>query len=100
MWTDSKKKKNQTQKSHATVPIKHLKPEDCAEEDGEDDEPPVPVVLVVDGGHAQEHEDHRLGAARQHLHPVLNRRLRAARHVSFHVVLYKNLKDKFCKKSL
>ena len=35
--------------------------EDGAEEDGQDDEPGVPVVVLVDGGDAQEHEDDRLG---------------------------------------
>jgi hypothetical protein len=44
-------------------------------------------VLVVNGGHAQEHEDDRLGAARQHLHRVLDRRLRVARYIALHVVL-------------
>ena len=38
-----------------------MSPEDCAECDGEDDEGPVPLVVVVDGGHAKEHEDDRLG---------------------------------------
>ena len=38
-------------------------PEDGAEGDGEDDEGPVPLVVVVDGGHAEEHEDDRLGRA-------------------------------------
>ena len=38
-------------------------PEDAAEGDGEDDKGPVPLVIVVDGGHAEEHEDDRLGRA-------------------------------------
>ena len=40
-----------------------LLPEDCAEGDGKDDKGPVPLVVVMDGGHAEEHEDDRLGRA-------------------------------------
>ena len=67
-----------------TVPL----PEHCTEEDGEYDEPPVPDVLVVDGGDPEEHEDDRLRAARQHLHRVLYRCLRFTRDISLNVVLY------------
>ena len=42
-----------------------LSPEDSAEGDGKDDECPVPLVVVVDGGYPQEHEDDRLGGAVQ-----------------------------------
>ena len=62
-------------------------PEYGTEDNGEDNKPPVPVVVVVDGRHAEEHEDGRLGAARQHLHGVLDRRLRLARHVALHIIL-------------
>ena len=34
-------------------------PEDGAEGDGEDDEGPVPLVIVVDRGNSEEHEDDR-----------------------------------------
>ena len=64
-------------------------PEDGTEEDGENNEPPVPVMLVMYCGHAQEHEDDRLRAAGQHLHRVLDRRLRAARHIPLNVILGK-----------
>ncbi len=67
--------------------MNYVWPEYSTEEDGEYDEPPVPVVLVVNGGHAQEHEDHRLGATRQHFHRVLDRRLRVARYIALHVIL-------------
>ncbi len=46
-------------------------PEECAEADGAEDKVPVPLVVVVDGGHAEEHEDDGLGRAAQHLHGVL-----------------------------
>ena len=44
-------------------------------------------MVVVDGGDTQEHEDDRLRRAGQHLHRVLQRRLRVGRDVSLDVVL-------------
>jgi len=49
--------------------------EDRAEENGEEDEGRVPIVLVVDGVDAEEHEDDRLRAAAQHFHSVLDGRV-------------------------
>ena len=45
-------------------------------------------MVVVDGGHAQEHEDDRLARAAQHLHRVFQRRLRFGADVALHVVLH------------
>ncbi len=44
---------------------------DGAEENGEADVGPVPHVVVVDGGHAEEHEDDRFRRSGQHLGPLL-----------------------------
>ncbi len=44
---------------------------DGAEENGEADVGPVPDVVVVDGGHAEEHEDDRFRRSGQHLRQLL-----------------------------
>jgi len=41
----------------------------------------------VNGCDAEEHEDDGLGGAAQHLHGVLQRRLRVGRDVALHIVL-------------
>lgn len=43
---------------------------------------------VVDSGHTQEHEDDGLRGTAQHLHRVLDSRMRFVRDVSFHVILH------------
>ena len=63
--------------------------EDGAEENGEEDEGRVPVVLVVDGVDAEEHEDDGLRTAAQHLHCVLDGRVRLGRYVALHVILHR-----------
>ena len=63
-------------------------PEDGAEDNGEDGEPPVPDMFIMDGGHAQEHEDDGLGGAGQHLHGVLDCCLRLVGHVSLYIILH------------
>ncbi len=45
-------------------------------------------MVVVDGGHAEEHEDDGLGGAAQHLHGVLERCLGLGANVALHVVLH------------
>ena len=60
---------------------------DCAEEDCETNVWPVPDVIVVNGGNAEEHEDDRFRGAAQHLHGVLQGRLRVGGNVSLDVVL-------------
>ena len=47
-------------------------------------------MVVVHRVDAQEHEDDRLRAARQHLHSVLDRRVRLGRDVALHVVLHRD----------
>ena len=44
-------------------------------------------MVVVNGGHAQEHEDDRFRRSAQHLHGILQRRLRVGRDVPLDVVL-------------
>ena len=44
-------------------------------------------MVVVDGGDTQEHEDDGLRGSGQHLHGILQRRLRVGRNVSLDVVL-------------
>ena len=63
--------------------------EDGTEEDGEENEGRVPVVLIVDRVDAEEHEDDRFRAAAQHLHGVLDGRMRLGRYVALHVVLHR-----------
>ena len=69
-------------------------PEEGAESDGEEDEGPVPLVVVVDRGHAQEHEDDRLRAGAQHLQSVLQRRLGFRADVPLHVVLHRDAAER------
>ena len=47
-------------------------------------------MVVVYGGHAEEHEDDRLAGSAQHLHGVLERRLRLGADVALHVVLHRD----------
>jgi len=47
-------------------------------------------VSIVDGGHAEEHENNRLGRRAQHLHRVLDRRVRLVRDVGLHVVFHRD----------
>jgi len=61
---------------------------DRAEDDGHDDEPRVPVVLVVDRGDAEEHEYDGFRAARQHLHRILDGRMGLVGYIGFDVVLH------------
>ena len=51
-------------------------------------------MIVVDGCHAEEHEDDGLRGAAQHLHGVLERRLRVGRDVSLHVVLARDAAER------
>ncbi len=44
-------------------------------------------MVVVDCGYAQEHEDDRFRRSTQHLHGILQRRLRVGRDVPLDVVL-------------
>lgn len=44
-------------------------------------------MIVVNGGHAQKHEDDRFRRSAQHLHRVLQRRLRVGRDVPLDVIL-------------
>lgn len=62
--------------------------EDGAEENRQHDEPNVPLVVVLDGGHAEEHEDDGLRGAGQHLQGVLDGRVRLVRDVRLDVVLH------------
>lgn len=64
--------------------------EDWTKDDCQQNEGRVPVVLVVDGIDAQEHEDDRFRAAAQHLHGVLDGRVRFGRNVAFDVVLHRD----------
>ena len=45
-------------------------------------------MIVVNGGHAQEHEDDRLRGGAQHLQGVLQRRLRLGRDVALDIILH------------
>ena len=45
-------------------------------------------MVVVHGGHAQQHEDDGLAAGGEHLHRVLDGGVRLGRHVRDHVVLH------------
>ena len=46
-------------------------------------------MVVVHGGHAQQHEDDGLAAGGQHLHRVLDGGVRLGRHVGDDVVLHR-----------
>lgn len=61
-----------------------------AEEDGEDNEPGVPVVVRFDGRHAEEHENDRLRRTGKHLQRVLYCRVRLVRNIRLHVVLHRD----------
>jgi hypothetical protein len=61
---------------------------DGAEEHSEQDEPRVPRVSVVHGGHPEEHENNRLGRRAKHLHCVLNGRVRFVGNVRLDVVFH------------
>ena len=65
-------------------------PEEGTKADGKEDKGPVPLVVVVDGGHAEEHEDDGLRARAQHLEAVLEGRLRLGADVPLHVVLHRD----------
>lgn len=62
--------------------------EDWTEKNCQQDEGRVPVVLIIDGIHTQEHEDDRLRAAAQHFHGVLDGCVRFRRYVAFNIVLH------------
>ena len=47
-------------------------------------------MVVVDGGHAQEHEDDGLAGPGQHLHGVLQGGLGLGADVALHVVLHRD----------
>ena len=62
--------------------------EDNTEDEAEEDEGRVPHVVVIDGGHAKEHEDDGLTQRCQHLHEVLDGRVRLSRDVHFYVLFH------------
>lgn len=57
-------------------------------QNGQEDEPRVPVVALVHGRDAQEHEDDRFRGTAQHFHRVFDRRVRLVGNVGFHVVFH------------
>lgn len=59
-----------------------------AEHDGHDDEPRVPVVMVVHRGDPEEHKYDGLRAARQHFHRVLDGGVRLVRYIRLDVILH------------
>ena len=63
-------------------------PENQAKEQSHQHEGRVPLVVVDDGGDAQVHEDNRLTNWRQHLHEILNGRMRLLWYVFLHVSLH------------
>lgn len=65
-------------------------PVDGAENYRHDNEPRVPVVSIVHRGDSEEHEYDRLRTARQHLHRVLDGRVRLMRYIGLNVILHGN----------
>lgn len=61
---------------------------DRAEDDGHDDEPRVPIVMVVHGRHPEEHKYDSFRAAWQHFHRVFDRGVRLVRYIRLHVILH------------
>lgn len=61
---------------------------DRAEDDGHDDEPRVPIVVVVHGRHPEEHKYDGFRAAWQHFHRVFDRGVRLVRYIRLHVILH------------
>ena len=59
-----------------------------AEHDGHDDEPRVPVVMVVHRGDPEEHKYDGLRTARQHFHRVLDGGVRLVRYIRLDVILH------------
>lgn len=63
---------------------------DQTEGKSEAHEGPVPLVVLPDGGHAHEDEDQGLADAAQHLHEILDGRVRLLRHVFFHILIHRH----------
>ena len=63
---------------------------DGAEENGETDVGPVPHVVVVDGGHAQKHEDNGFWRTGQHFHGVLQSGLRVGGNIALNIIFASN----------
>lgn len=61
---------------------------DRTEDDGHDDEPRVPIVMVVHGRHPEEHKYDSFRAAWQHFHRVFDRGVRLVRYIRLHVILH------------
>lgn len=61
---------------------------DQTEGQGEADEGPVPLVILPNSGHAHEDEDQGLTDTAQHLHEILDGRVRFLRYIFFHILVH------------
>lgn len=63
---------------------------EATKSNGEDDKGPVPIVVVVNGGHTQEHEDDGFRRAAQHFQAIFQSGLGFGGYIAFHIILHGN----------